>query len=50
MTETKRCCVVNCNKEVKEGEYKIIDGKIYCIECAVLMFTSMLLGLTPGNE
>ncbi|MHA1143371.1 MAG: hypothetical protein ACTSRW_01410 [Candidatus Helarchaeota archaeon] len=50
MTEKKRCCVVNCNKEVAEGEYKIIDGKIYCMECAVLVFTSFISGISPGND
>jgi hypothetical protein len=39
---SKKCSVVNCQKEVKEGEYKTIGGKIYCIQCAVLIFRESL--------
>jgi hypothetical protein len=38
----KKCCVSNCQKEVKEGEYKEIGGKIYCIQCAVLLYREVL--------
>ncbi|MHA1385050.1 MAG: hypothetical protein ACTSR3_14980 [Candidatus Helarchaeota archaeon] len=39
---TKLCSVINCQKEVKEGEYKKINGKIYCIQCATLIFRETL--------
>ncbi|WEU40699.1 MAG: hypothetical protein OdinLCB4_001865 [Candidatus Odinarchaeum yellowstonii] len=32
----KKCSVVNCRREVSEGEYKIIDDNVFCIECATL--------------
>ncbi|NVM00704.1 MAG: hypothetical protein HWN67_00090 [Candidatus Helarchaeota archaeon] len=38
----KRCSVVNCQKEVKEGQYKVIKGKIYCIQCAILVYREAL--------
>ncbi|MHA1784230.1 MAG: hypothetical protein ACTSVY_11785 [Candidatus Helarchaeota archaeon] len=47
--EIKHCSVVNCQKEVKDGEYKVINGKTFCLECATLYYKMLLtdLGYDP---
>ncbi|MEM2110193.1 MAG: hypothetical protein QW327_06920 [Candidatus Odinarchaeota archaeon] len=33
----KKCTVLNCGREVAEGEYVTINGSVFCIECATLL-------------
>ncbi|NVM55383.1 MAG: hypothetical protein HWN66_16875 [Candidatus Helarchaeota archaeon] len=37
-----KCSVMNCQKELKEGEGKIIGGKPYCTECAIFLIKEEL--------
>jgi superfamily II helicase len=40
---TKRhCSIINCGKELREGEGKVIDGKLYCAECAIALIKEEL--------
>ena len=39
---SRKCSVLNCQKELKEGEGKIIAGKLYCVECAVFLLKEEL--------
>lgn len=42
------CSVVNCQKALKKGEFVKIGGKIYCLECAVLISKSEVGRLMRG--
>lgn len=38
-----KCSVMNCSKELKKDEGKVIAGKLYCIDCAVFLLKEELL-------
>ncbi|MFX0067895.1 MAG: hypothetical protein ACFFA1_02280 [Promethearchaeota archaeon] len=48
MEKEKRCSVVNCQRDIKEGESVKIGKKIYCVECAVLISKSEVAKLMRG--
>lgn len=39
---TRKCSVVNCQKELKADEGRTIGGKLYCTECAVFIIKEEL--------
>ncbi|MHA1278668.1 MAG: hypothetical protein ACTSQI_12740 [Candidatus Helarchaeota archaeon] len=39
---TRKCSVMNCQRELKEGEGKVIAGKLYCTECAIFIIKEEL--------
>jgi len=43
--EINRCSVINCKKEIKDNNFKIIDGKIFCLECATIYFSNFIKSL-----
>ncbi|MHA1266231.1 MAG: hypothetical protein ACTSRS_13445 [Candidatus Helarchaeota archaeon] len=38
----RRCSVINCQKELKDGEGKEIGGKLYCDQCAIFLIKEEL--------
>jgi hypothetical protein len=38
----RQCSIINCGKELKEGEGKVIEGKLYCAECAIALIKEEL--------
>ncbi|NVM29775.1 MAG: hypothetical protein HWN65_13105 [Candidatus Helarchaeota archaeon] len=38
----RKCSVMNCQKELKEGEGRILGDKIYCTECAIILIKEEL--------
>lgn len=38
----RQCSIINCGKELKEGEGKVIAGKLYCTECAIALIKEEL--------
>jgi hypothetical protein len=37
-----KCSIINCGKELGEGEGKVIEGKLYCSECAISLIKAEL--------
>ena len=37
-----KCSIINCGKELEEGEGKVIQGKLYCTECAIALIKQEL--------
>lgn len=44
-----RCSVLNCQKEVAEGEYVTISNRVFCIECGVLFNKMMISDIIKGG-
>jgi hypothetical protein len=42
MPAKRQCSIINCGKELKEGEGKVIEGKLYCAECAIALIKEEL--------
>jgi formylmethanofuran dehydrogenase subunit E len=40
-----KCSVINCGKEITDNKFKVIDGKIFCINCATIFFSDFVKGL-----
>jgi len=40
-----RCSVINCRKEIINNKFKIIDGQLFCIECATIFYTNFIRNL-----
>ncbi|MHA1311414.1 MAG: hypothetical protein ACTSQO_10850 [Candidatus Helarchaeota archaeon] len=41
-----RCSVINCRKEITDNNFKVIDGQIFCIECATIFYTNFIKGFS----
>jgi hypothetical protein len=46
----RKCSVLNCQKELKENEGKVIGGKLYCTECAIFIIKEELFKLGLPRE
>ncbi len=43
-----RCSVVNCGKEITDNKFKVINGKIFCIECATIYYSNFIRGFASN--
>ena len=40
-----RCSVINCGKEITDNQFKVIEDKIFCNDCATIYFTAFIKGI-----